>query len=241
MQIKSLGIILNNVKLGDKKVISKIYTQHSGLQSFAIHFGTSSKSRIKPAHIQPLNLVELEIVSKEKNEVNRVNEIRIGKPYIEIHNNILKSCIAGFINELLIKTLKESEANEDLFRFIYSKFLELDENKGNLGGWPLHFMMGLTQYLGIMPNNNFSNDNVFFNMMDGRFEVVPPLHMNYLDRNDSSMFHKLINEYENFLLLPPKNEERSIMLNLLIQYYRFHIPGFSDFKSLPVLQATLYS
>ena len=240
MQIKTLGIILQNVKLGDKKVISKIYTLHSGLQSFVIHFGTSSKSKIRPAHLQPLNLVELEIISKEKNEVNGVSEIRIAKPYMEIHTQVIKSCVAGFINELLVKTLKESEANEEMFRFVFEKLCLLDETRDNLSGWPLYFMLNMTSYLGFMPNNNYSENNFFFNLMDGRFEKVPPVHMNYFDRNDSLFFYQLIKNYDNFLHSPPSANERAVMLQLLIQYYSFHVPGFSEFKSLPVLQATLY-
>ncbi|MFN6039359.1 MAG: DNA repair protein RecO [Bacteroidota bacterium] len=240
MQIKTLGIILSNVKLGDKKVISKIYTLSSGLQSFAINFGTSSKSKIRPAHIQPMNILELETTSKENNEVKRINEIRLARPCIEIQTNILKSCIAGFINELLIKTLKETESSEEMFNFICDKIYELNETKNNLSGWPLHFMMGLTLQLGIMPNNNFDGEKIFFNLMDGRFDETPPVHMNYFDRNDSKIFRNLIQNFESYTQNPPDNYERQSMLNLLVEYYRFHIPGFGEFKSLPVLQATLH-
>ena len=241
MQLKTLAIILANVKLGDKKVISKMYTKHFGLQSYAIHFGSSSKSKIKSAHLQPLNLIEIEVISKEKNEVQRVNEIRVARPYLELHSNILKNCIGGFLNELLIKTLKESEANEELFHFVFDKLCELDATGDSLAGWPLHFMSSITNYLGIFPNDNYNSERIFFNLADGRFEEVPPVHMNYLDRKDSLLFHKLLQSYDTFNKKPPSTEDRNLMLGLLIQYFRLHVPGFTEFKSLPVLQATLYS
>ena len=104
MLLKTQGIILSNVKYGDKKVISKIYTLHYGLQTYAISYGTSQKSKIKPAHLQPLNQIDLEIFFKEKNEVNRITEIQIRHPYTELNRNIYKNCIAVFLNEILLKS-----------------------------------------------------------------------------------------------------------------------------------------
>ncbi len=241
MQIKTRGIILSNVRYGDKKVISRIYTRDSGLRTFIINFGTSSKSKIRLAHLQPLNQVEIEISAKEKKEVNRVTEIRIVAPYREINFHVLKNCIAGFINEALIKTLKETEADEQLFEFISSSLLQLDEMKENYTSFHLYFLMRLSNYLGFFPLDNYDNTHQFFNLMDGRFESFPPAHMNYLDRDDSKVFYTLIRNHELNSLKNISAAERNTMLNLLVQYFHFHVPGFSNFRSLPVLQATLHA
>jgi DNA repair protein RecO (recombination protein O) len=241
MQIKTQGIILSNVKYGDKKVISKIYTRNFGLRTFIIHYGTSSKSKIRLAHLQPLNQVELEIVAKEKNEVNRVTEIKVLFPYREINFHVLKNCIAGFINEALIKTLKEAEPDEEIYEFVSSSLRELDELSENYSSYHLYFLTALTTYFGFFPLDNYDSQHPFFNLMDGRFEHVPPVHMNSLDRQDSRIFSELLKYYQSFATHPVAAADRSTMLNLLIRYYYFHIPNFTDFRTLPVLQATLHS
>ena len=92
---------MHNVRYGDKKIISKIYTLNWGLQSYLINFGSSSKSKIKLAHVLPLNQVDLEVSNREKNEVNRITEIRVNYLYTDLTQNIYKNCIASFINEII--------------------------------------------------------------------------------------------------------------------------------------------
>ena len=82
---------------------------------------TSPKSKIRLAHIQPLNLVELDVFEKENREIGRVHEIRISYPYRELNFNVFKNCISVFLNEVLVKTLKESEANPELFSLAKQK------------------------------------------------------------------------------------------------------------------------
>lgn len=240
MQLKTSGIILKNTRIGDKKIISKIYTSSQGLQTFAIPFGTTSKSKIKPAHLQALNLVELDVMTKENQEIGRVSEIRVFHPYREINFNVMKNCISSFINEALLKSLRETEANPEMFEFVRDSLIELDEHPKNFGAWHLYFLMKLSRLIGFFPHNNYSAHHSFFNLLDGRFESAPPHHPNYYDREDSRYFHQLIADNEIYRNTPPNYDVRNRQLNLLIQYYRCHIPGFTDFKTLPVLQATLH-
>lgn len=240
MQLKTSGIILKNTRIGDKKIISKIYTQNRGLQTFAIQVGTTPQSKIKPAHVQALNLVELDVMLKENQEIGRVQEIRVFHPFREINFNVMKNCISSFINEALLKSLRETEANPTMFEFVKNSLVELDEHPKNFGAWHLYFLMNLSRLIGFFPHDNFSKNHPFFNLLDGVFESLPPKHANYFDREDSLYFHQLIREYELYKNTPPVYEVRNRQLHLLIQYFRCHIPGFTDFKTLPVLQATLH-
>jgi DNA repair protein RecO (recombination protein O) len=239
MQFKTSGIILKNIRIGDKKIISKIYTESAGLQQYSIQFGSSSKSKIRPAHIQPLNLVELDVIAKENRDIGRVQEIRIAYPYRELNFNVLKNCISVFLNEVLIKSIKESESNPELFLFIRNALIELDAHPGGFGGWHLYFLIELARRLGFYPQENFSQDTSFFNLLDGRFEFKPPPHVHYFDKNESMMFQELMRDAANYRHAPPPFETRSRQLELILRYFNFHVPGCTDFKSLPVLQATL--
>src|SRR4028118_475237 len=107
MRVTTQGIILHNVKYADNKLISKIYTKDFGLISFNIHFSSNSKSKIKPALIQPLSQLEIEFSLKENKEIHQLTEARPTYIYNDLSTHFIKLCIAQFINEVLHKCLKE--------------------------------------------------------------------------------------------------------------------------------------
>src|ERR1700752_1489138 len=111
MLCSTKGIVLQNVKYADKKIISKIYTNEFGIISVNAFISKSSKSKISNSLIQPLSLVEIEISFKENHDIHILKEIRLVHQYQNLHENFHKLCIAQFMNEVLIKCLKEQAPN----------------------------------------------------------------------------------------------------------------------------------
>jgi DNA repair protein RecO (recombination protein O) len=145
-----------------------------------------------------------------------------------------------FLNEVLLKSLRESGANEQLFDFVTFSFQQLDKKEKDFSSFHLFFLVELSQHLGFFAQNNFSATHSFFNLTDGRFEALPPPHANYLDKNDSAAFSRLLSNYNEYEYTSAiHSHERAKQLSLLLQYYRFHVPGFNELKTLPVLQSTL--
>ncbi|HWY38948.1 MAG TPA: DNA repair protein RecO, partial [Bacteroidia bacterium] len=187
MQQTVQGIILQNTKYQDKKNILKIYTLQHGLQSYAIHVGHSRSSKIRPAHIQPLNQVEFIEHSRKTREVQRITEITISHVYQHLFSDINKNCLAVFLNEVLIKSLKEQHSNGELYFFISEKLKELDAEEDNVSDFHLHFLIDLSRHLGFYPNNNYSEKLCLFDLQEGIFTSSVPLHPYYADSEIS--FH----------------------------------------------------
>ncbi len=235
---KTRGIVLHTLKYADKKVICKIYTREYGLQTYLVNVGSASRSKIKPALLQPLTQLELEVFSRQNREMGRLRELRCFYAYSDLHTNILKNTVATFLNELLYRSIHEEERNEELFEFMIHAFQWLDTSSGPVTHFHLFFMAGLSRLLGFYPHNNYE-EHCFFDLMNGVFLTTAPIHPHYLNHQDSQDFASLFNlnlgEQEKFSL---HKTRRMTLLQNLIRYYCLHIPGLKEIKSLAVLQAT---
>ncbi len=239
MQQTIQGIVLQNTKYQDKKNILKIYTLQNGLQSYAIHIGRSKSSKIKPAHVLALNLIEFIENSRKTREVQNISEIRVTYVYQQLFSDLNKNCISVFLNEVLVKSLKEQHENKELYFFISEKLKELDISEKNISSFHLHFLIELAKHLGFYPNNNYSEKNCLFDLQEGVFTDKAPLHAYYTDSETSFELNKLITANFNEVDILFNGKTRSELLKTLLLFYRLHVPNFGEVKSLQVLKEVL--
>ena len=239
MQQTIQGIILQNTKYQDKKNILKIYTLQHGLQSYAIHIGRSKSSKIKPAHILALNQIEFIEHTRKTREVQKISEMRITHVYQQLFSDLNKSCIAVFLNEVLIKSLKEQHENAELYFFVSEKLKELDLSEKIISNFHLHFLIQLAKHLGFYPNNNYSPKLCLFDLQEGIFTDTVPLHPYYCDSETSFQFNKLIIANYNEVDVLLTAQIRSDLLQTLLLFYRLHVPNFGEVKSIQVLKEVL--
>jgi DNA repair protein RecO (recombination protein O) len=234
------GIVLHTVKYADKKIISKIYTKEHGIVSVNAFISSSSKSKISTSLTQPLSLVEIQVLLKENSDIHALKEIRATHHYLSLHENFYKLCVAQFLNEILNKCLKEQQANEELFEFIMKTFVWLDKTESGYNSIPVFFLFGLTKHLGFYPLNNIDEKCCFFDLMEGKFQPFKlefPLGINEID---SILFGSLFEfnlTSENIYT----KHQRDTLLEILLLYYKYHLPGFNNLKSYQVLKETLHT
>lgn len=234
------GIVFHQVKYSESSIIAKIYTELFGLQSYMIRGIRNKKSKIKSALLQHLTLVDLVVYHKAKNNIHNIREIKIAYPFQSIPYNIHKSSITVFLNEILYHVIKEEEANPDLFKFLFNALQVLDLKESNFAGFHYLFLMQLSKYLGFYPKKNYSAINSNFNLEEGKFTdqkgpqniFIPPPFSTYISELISLSFENL----ELFNLNPT---HRNQLLEILLNYYRLHLPVALNIKSHLVLQTVL--
>jgi len=237
---KTRGIVLHSVRYSETSVIVKIYTELFGLQSYLFKGIRSKKSKTRPALLQPLTLLAMEVYHKQKNNIQSAKEILIAYPYQHIPFDIRKSSIALFMNELVYKSIREEESNPLLFRFLWQTLLQLDTLEENIGSFHLIFAMLLTRHLGIFPQDNFSDENNIFHLRDGNFQAGIPQHPYFLDPQKSQSFYLLLSTpLELSGNISFNQDTRSILLEAINTYYQFHLPGFKGLQSHHVLHSVL--
>jgi len=234
------GIAIHTTKFSETSSVVKIYTELFGLQSYLVKGVRKQKSKIKPGLFQPLTLLDLVVYHKERSSLQNLKEANYSHPYQTIPFDIRKSSIALFLNELVYKTIHGEEPHPELFSFLYDTCLHLDRVGDNFSLFHLVFSLQLTRYLGCMPQFNYSAKTPFLNLREGIFQAGAPEHHDYLDPSMSSLFFQLLQTPEGAatsVQIPAKT--RDTLLEMILFYYRLHVPGFREMQSHHVLHTVL--
>jgi DNA repair protein RecO (recombination protein O) len=233
LQVKTKAIVISAIKFQEKSLIAKCFTLSHGLKSYFVRDAFSTrKSSQKIAYFQPLTILEIEAVHKNKGTLENFKEIKIGTPFQTIHTDIVKSTIVMFLSEILHHSIQEEEKNEPLFIFLETALFWLDQHD-EITNFHLILMLETTKYLGFYPDVS-DVDLPFFEMNEGVFTLFHGL--SALTEHETNLFKKLIdlkfdNDQKVFHVI-----ERQLLLKILIDYYSFHLDGFKRPKSLEVLK-----
>ena len=237
MQIKTTGIVLHTLKYSDSAVIVTIYTRQFGRASYMAYGANRKKAVCRSAVLQPLSIVELDAVHTPAKEIQQIKELRTVVPFTEIPFHPVKNSIALFVAELLFRTLRRSEPDEELFRFLDKSIQLLDCCESGIANFHLVFLAKLTRYLGCAPNAENGADN-YFDLQNGIFLQQKPLHVHYLlPERSKDMADLLKTDFHTMDKLALSRQRRTELLESMIEYYRLHIPDFNGLHSLEVLQS----
>ena len=233
MLVKTKAIVISSLKFQEKSLIVKCFTQSDGLKSYFVRDAFSSrKGNQKIAYFQPLTLIEIEAIHKNKGTLEQFKEIKITSPFQTIHSDVVKSTITLFLSEMLHHSIHEEEKNEPLFHFIESA-LQWFDHHDEIANFHLIFLLEITKFLGFYPEIG-EIQFPFFEMKEG---VFMPFHsLTSLTENETQLFKKLIDlEFDNNQKTFHVSE-RQIVLKIIIDYYSQHLDGFRKPKSLEVLK-----
>ncbi len=233
MQIKTKAIVISAIKYQEKSLIVKCFTLSDGLKSYFVRDAFSSrKSNQKIAYFQPLTILEIEAVHKNKGTLENFKEIKIATPFHSIHSDVVKSTIVMFLSEILHHSIHEEERNEALFTYLETALNWLD-NHTEMANFHLILLLEITKYLGFYPDVS-DMDLKYFEMTEGIFS---PFHaVSSLTEHETNLFKKLIelkldSDQKTFHVI-----ERQLLLKIMIDYYSFHLDGFKKPKSVAVLK-----
>jgi DNA repair protein RecO (recombination protein O) len=234
------GIVFHTIPYSDSRVIAKIYTEHSGIESFIITVSRSKKGKIKNNLLQPLTQLDLVVDYRERNNLHSVREISCSVPYQHLQDDIIKTSIALFLAEVLYKSVKEEEANEQLFSFLANSLHILDLQEEGVANFHLVFLLQLTKYLGFYPQPNLFGPKSIFDLRDGVFRDKFPDHLHYLDAADArSLEYILMMNYSDMAEFALTGEMRRVMVRHILYYYDLHLHNMHEVKSHQVLEVVL--
>ena len=77
----------------------------------------------------------------------------------------------------------------------------------------------------------------FFDLRESCFCEAPPLHADFLHPEEAARIHDMMRmDYQNMHLFRMSRTDRNRCLDVMLTYYRLHLPSFPELKSLPVLK-----
>jgi DNA repair protein RecO (recombination protein O) len=237
---RTRGIVFHTIPYSDSRVIAKIYTEHSGVESFILSVSRSKRGKIKNNLLQPLTQLELVVDYRDKNSLQRVREISCTEPYLHLQDDIIKTSIALFLSEVLYKSVKEEEQNEELYSFLSSALHILDLQEEGVANFHLCFLIQLTKYLGFYPQPNTTGEKSYFDLREGVFSNSFPNHLHYLDPNEARLLETILKvSFSNMHTLHLSGETRRTMVKNILRYYELHLSNMREVKSHTVLEMVL--
>jgi len=237
MQVKTSGIVLHSIKYTDSTSIITVYTRQFGKVTYMVHGVNKKKSVCPAAFLQPLSLIEMDVFHTPGKNIQRLKEIRMEHPFTGIPFNPVKNALALFISEVLFRTLRQTEPDENLYLFLENSILQLDCSEKGLSNFHLVFLLKLTRYLGFEPNQDNVHVN-YFDLMNGVFVNEKPVHTHFILPDVSADFISVLNtDYSNMHNLVFSRARRANLLLSEVEYYQLHIPDFHGLHSLAVLQS----
>ncbi|MBV9987256.1 MAG: DNA repair protein RecO [Chitinophagaceae bacterium] len=238
------GIVLRTVKYGDTSIITTVYTELFGIQSYIVKGvrQSSKRSAGKAGFFQPAAMLEMVVYHNELKHLQFVKEYQWSYLYEHVLFDVVKNTVALYVVELLQHSLKQPEANPELFYLIEDTLKQLDRGNDTLtGNLPLYFTLHLGAELGFGMSGSYSAATPVLDLQEGIFVNERPLHAYYLHDAAAETTSRLLavqfyNDLENFQL------SRSLRRELVLAYQTYlslHIPDFGEMKSLPILQEIL--
>ncbi len=233
MLFTTKGIVLHTIKYGETSIITEIYTEIKGMTGFIVSGVRQPHAKLSAGSVQSLSLVELVAYDNPKG-LCRVKEMRLQYVYHDIPFNVIKSGIGMFMAEIIKYTIREKEENAALFNFLYTQFVELDIMKKNYANTPVFFLFQLSRYLGFFPQSEGYSDGFVFNLTEGRFSDAQFCNADCLLPEESRIWHTMLGITPDEFKI--STQERRMLIDGLLKYYKYHIENFPEINSLRILR-----
>lgn len=234
---KTRGIILHQVKYSDSGIVVQVYTRKYGRVSFLIRGLRNKKAGRHNVFFQPMFILDLVIYYKGSREMQVLKEFSVSYSPADIHANIKKSSVAIFLGEVLTSVLKEETPHKELFDYIEESVIYFDRCTEGFANFHIAFLSGLSSYLGFEPGTRPGKNDIYFDMLNGIFVPLPPVHGHYANPEVSDIlslfFSSSFGDVNNIIL---KGSLRNEVLDILVRYYSLHLPGLKKIRSLEVLK-----
>ena len=236
MQTKTKGIVLRVIPYKENQMIVHIYTLHYGRVAYIATRHRGKKSTLTKALGIPLAVLDMEVEHLPKRDLQKVREARLAFPLTNTLCHPIKNTVALFLSEILFRTVRETEADERMFSYMENALHILNDTDLGLANFHITFLFGLSHYLGILPHIDSYEPNAYFDMQNGCFTPAQPLHSHWLEKGESHVLRRLFRmSFENMSLYAFSRKERQRILELILTYYRLHLPEFGDIKSWEVV------
>lgn len=241
MTHKTKGIILRTVKYGETSVITTVYTELFGIQSYIVKGvrQQSKKSSAKAIFFQPAAMLDMVVYHNEFKHLNYIKEYQWGYLYQHVLFDVVKNTVAMYIVEMMQRSLKQPEANPAMYYLVEDTLKQLDKGNATLtGNLPLYFTLHLCGELGFRIQGQYDINTPVLDLKEGQYISDKPAHPHYIEGHPAKTTSDFLainfyNDLENFHITRTMKRE---LLQAYQNYIALHVQDFGEIKTLPVLQ-----
>ncbi len=240
MLVNIEGILIYKIKFSETSLIIHLLTKEYGVKPFIIKGIRSNKSKNNIALFDYLSIVSVVAWMGKNTEILTIKEVNLEYNYTNLSGNIIQNSIFLFISELLHKLLIDNSPDSDIFHFTKNSLIEFDKSKKFNSDFHLWYFTNLTKYLGIMPINNFNQNNLYLDITKSKFVDNYSDNKNIFSKETSYMFfYYLTTTFADCILNRFSIDIRVNYLDNIIVYYNYHYDKFKNLNSPSILKSVL--
>ena len=217
----------------------QMLTEEYGRLSFMVRVPKTSKGRLKRQLFQPLSVLRLVFDYRQRANLQHLRDVQVALPFSSIPFEPLKSSVSLFLAEFLYHATRGEQRNTSLYNYIAKSLEWFDGVEHSFANFHLVFMMRLSRFIGFYPNLDDYAKGYYFDLRAAAFVATAPVHPDFLQPSEAAHITTLMRmDYETMHLFRLSRQERNRITDCLVEYYRHHVPGFPELRSLAVLRET---
>ncbi len=244
MTHKTKGIVLRTIKYGETSVVTTIYTELFGVQTYIVKGVRQGgkKTGSKAAYFQPAAILDMVVYHNDLKNLQFIRDYNWSFLYQHVLFDVIKNLVAMYIVELLLHSLKQPEANPELFYLIEDTLKQLDKGTDTFtANLPLYFILHLSNELGFQIQGNYSKATSVLDLREGVFVGDIPVHPHFINGELAKITSDLINIlfYNDLETIQLNRTIRRQLTQAYQQFIALHIQDFGEMRSLPILHEVL--
>lgn len=222
-------------------MIIDLLTEADGRVSFMQKISMGGRGRIRKQLFQPLTLLDIEYEPRSRSQLQKLRDVRLLHPFATIPFDPYKLSICIFVAEFLLYATRNEQSNHPLFEYVVASLRWLDGCKMSFSNFHLVFMLRLSLFVGFFPNLERWHEGEYFDLRSACFTDLRPMHSDFLQPADAAKVRLLMRmNFDNMHLFKMSRIERNQCVDIVLRYYRLHIPDFPEVRSLAVVK-TLFT
>ena len=229
-------LIFHALRYSDDQLIVEGLARNYGRISFVVRISHAPRAKVRHVIFQPMAVLEVQWEEKPRAKLMRPIAARVSQPWSSLHTSPIKAAITLFLAEFLLQVCRHEQSGELFFDYLLHSLTWLDTAEEGFANFHLLFLMRLAQFLGIAPNTS-DTGLPFFDLMAAEFVSRAPAHAYYIYGDEARAFEQLLRmNFSTMHLFQLTRTQRNRILELILTYYRLHIPSLPELKSWEVLR-----
>lgn len=229
-------LIFHALRYSDDQLIVEGLARNYGRVSFVVRISHAPRAKVRHVIFQPMAVLEVQWEEKPRAKLMRPIAARVSQPWSSLHTSPIKAAITLFLAEFLLQVCRHEQSGELFFDYLLHSLTWLDTAEEGFANFHLLFLMRLAQFLGIAPNTS-DTGLPFFDLMAAEFVSRAPAHAYYIYGDEARAFEQLLRmNFSTMHLFQLTRTQRNRILELILTYYRLHIPSLPELKSWEVLR-----
>ena len=232
MKQQSKGIFIHKTTYSESSLIVSFFTEDEGLQRF-IFYGGKKKASV----LFPCSICEITYYRRPDSDLGKLTEVHGTTNLTQILFSPCHGTVAFFYADIMRNVLKSEMEDRDMYSFLVDAIQGMNSLRDpDLSLAVVWFLLRLTEKLGIEP---IVQDiaKKFFLPTEGLFSDYERKDLITYSGEGVELIQEMLQMREKSKV---KSQAKRDALEVLLAYFKFHIPSFNIDRSLSIVREVLY-